>query len=135
MTDVLNRAERSERMSLIRSSDSKFERLVRSALHKLGYRYKKNDDRLPGRPDLVFPSREKVIFLHGCFWHGHGCRLDRRPKSNKAYWNAKLARNRACDAAVARKLRRLGWGVLTVWECELSNCDRMLRRMDRFLHL
>src|SRR5690242_19830343 len=99
MTDILSPSQRSLRMSLIRSFDSKFECRVRSALHKLGYRYVKNDGRLPGKPDLVFPSRGKIVLLHGCFWHGHGCRLDRRPKSNLTYWRQKIARNRARDAA------------------------------------
>src|SRR4051812_21497003 len=95
--DTLTRDERSARMALIRSKDSKFEKRVRSAIHRLGYRYRKHHPGLPGKPDLVFVARRKIVFLHGCFWHGHQCRLTRMPKSNVAYWNQKIAANCARD--------------------------------------
>jgi len=131
--DILTRAERSARMARIRSTDSKFELRVRSALHKLGYRYRKHDRSLPGRPDLVFPSRRKVIFLHGCFWHGHRCRLGRLPKTRREYWLPKISGNRTRDGKHVEALRKLGWSALTVWECELSRFDTLISRMKRFL--
>jgi DNA mismatch endonuclease (patch repair protein) len=131
--DILARAERSARMALIRSVDSKFELRVRSALHRRGYRYRKHDRRLPGKPDLVFVSRRKVIFLHGCFWHGHRCRLGRMPKSRSQYWVPKISGNRLRDGRNLKALRALGWSVLTVWECELDKFDRLVVRIKKFL--
>jgi DNA mismatch endonuclease (patch repair protein) len=121
-------------MALIRSVDSKFELRVRSALHKLGYRYRKHDRRLPGKPDLVFPARRKVIFLNGCFWHGHRCRLGRMPKSRSHYWIPKITGNRSRDRKNIRSLRALGWSSLTVWECQLDRFDELLARVERFLN-
>lgn len=131
--DILSRAERSARMALIRSVDSKFELRVRSALHKRGYRYRKHDRRFPGKPDLVFVSRRKVIFLHGCFWHGHRCRLSRMPKSRLQYWNPKINGNRLRDQRNAKALNALGWDSLTIWECQLTKFDDLLARIERFL--
>jgi DNA mismatch endonuclease (patch repair protein) len=133
MTDILSPAERSARMALIRSRDSKFELRVRSALHKRGYRYRKHDHTLPGKPDLVFPSRRKVVFLHGCFWHGHRCRLGRLPKSRSGYWLSKINGNRARDRRRQSELQKIGWTSMTVWECELSDFDELIARIDRFL--
>lgn len=133
MMDILAPAERSARMALIRSVDSKFEVRVRSALHKLGYRYRKHDRRLPGKPDLVFASRRKVIFLHGCFWHGHRCRLGRMPKSRSAYWVPKISGNRSRDKRNVQALKALGWSSLTVWECGLNKFDNVVARIENFL--
>lgn len=132
MTDNLTSTERSLRMSLIRSRDSKFELRVRSAIHRIGYRFRKHYERLPGKPDLVFVARRKVIFLHGCFWHGHRCCMNRRPKTNRGYWQRKVERNHERDATV-RQLRRLGWDVLTIWECQSRDLDRVARRVQDFL--
>jgi DNA mismatch endonuclease Vsr len=131
--DILTAAERSARMALIRSIDSRFELRVRTALHKRGYRYRKHDRKLPGKPDLVFSSRQKVIFLHGCFWHGHPCRLGRLPKSRREYWVSKINGNRARDEKHKKALRKLGWKSLTVWECELKRFDKLITRIERFL--
>jgi DNA mismatch endonuclease, patch repair protein len=131
--DILTAAERSARMALIRSTDSRFELRVRTALHKRGYRYRKHDRKLPGKPDLVFSSRQKVIFLHGCFWHGHRCRLGRLPKSRREYWIPKINGNRARDEKDQKVLRKLGWKSLTVWECELKSFDKLMTRIERFL--
>lgn len=133
MTDTLTSAQRSARMSLIRSRDSKFELRVRSAIHRLGYQFRKHYEGLPGKPDLVFVARRKAIFLHGCFWHGHSCRLNRRPKTNTSYWESKVERNRERDVVVRRRLRQLGWNVLTIWECESRNLDQAIGRIQRFL--
>lgn len=131
--DILTTAERSARMALIRSGDSKFELRIRTALHNRGYRYRKHDHRLPGKPDLVFPSRRKVIFLHGCFWHGHRCRLNRRPKSRSEYWEPKVTSNRTRDKRNQRVLNRLGWRYLVIWECQLKQFGEVLARIERFL--
>ncbi|WP_343214789.1 very short patch repair endonuclease [Dyella sp. RRB7] len=132
--DRLSSEQRSKHMSLIRSKDTKPERKVRSTLHALGYRFRLHNKELPGKPDLVFRARKKVIFVHGCFWHGHGCRGEHyNPKSNTEYWVAKIERNRQRDRQTAALLRRLGWGVATVWECQLRRENSWLRRIQRFL--
>ncbi|MBA0256771.1 very short patch repair endonuclease [Stenotrophomonas maltophilia group sp. msm4] len=131
--DFLDPAARSHRMSLIRSRDTKPEMVVRSYLHKRGLRYRLHDSRLPGKPDLVFPKRGAVVFVHGCFWHGHeNCRRARLPETTTAYWLSKIRKNKERDQLVAGRLRRLGWRVLTVWECQLSptNLDRLYRRIS-----
>lgn len=133
MTDILSPFERSARMALIRSTDSKFELRVRSALHKLGYRYRKHDRNLPGKPDLVFPSRRKAVFLNGCFWHGHRCRLGRLPKSHSDYWFSKISSNRERDQKNEKSLQAMQWTSMSVWECELGQFDEMISRIERFL--
>ncbi len=135
MTDVFSAEKRSEIMRAIRGRDMKPERLLRSALHKLGYRFRLSVARLPGKPDLVFPARRKVIFVHGCFWHQHGRCIDgRRPKSNTEYWRPKLERNVERDRENRKALRRLGWRVLVVWECEILRAlPRALNRARKFL--
>jgi DNA mismatch endonuclease (patch repair protein) len=103
-------------------------------LHAEGYRYRLHRRDLPGCPDLVFSGRRKVIFVHGCFWHGHECARGKRvPKTNTAYWTAKISRNCARDAAARQKLRELGWKVSVVWECELKDAGRVFRRLSLFL--
>jgi DNA mismatch endonuclease (patch repair protein) len=107
---------------------------VRHLVHGLGYRYRLHRRDLPGTPDLVFPSRGKVLFVHGCFWHRHkNCALARMPKSRNAFWLPKLEGNAARDARDAAKLRRMGWGVMTIWECQLRDSARLVNRIRRFL--
>ena len=119
--DSLTTAQRSERMRRVRSEDTKPEMLIRRLLHRLGYRYRLHCGDLPGKPDLVFPGRSKIIFVHGCFWHGHRCRSGlNKPASNLAYWMPKLLRNKARDRKNKGLLKRLGWDVLVVWECQLG---------------
>ncbi|MBZ5583390.1 MAG: DNA mismatch endonuclease Vsr [Acidobacteriia bacterium] len=131
--DTFSRDERSAIMRRVQARDTKPEMLVRSLVHRMGLRFSAHRSDLPGKPDLVFPCRAKVIFVHGCFWHGHNCRSGRnRPSSNQDYWIPKLDRNMARDAANRRRLRREGWGVLTVWECELKNEPRLRGRIARF---
>lgn len=121
MTDLFSPAERSAIMRQVKSEGGKPEWLVRRTLHALGYRYRLHGKELPGKPDLVFASRRAAIFVHGCFWHGHDCaRGAREPKTNTAYWRAKIARNRARDEANAAALAASGWRVLILWECELK---------------
>lgn len=121
-------------MSNIKGRDTQPERLLRRALHGLGYRYRLNDTSLPGRPDLVFPSRRKVIFVHGCFWHRHNCRLGRPvPATRKDFWAKKFERNRVRDKEVRRALKKLGWNTLIVWECQLKELSHVMKRVADFL--
>jgi len=134
VTDVLTPEQRRLNMSRIRGRDTAPEMLVRRLLHRAGYRYRLHARELPGRPDLVFPSRRKVIFVHGCFWHGHRCRYGRvRPHTNAAFWSAKLAGNVQRDRTVRSELTGAGWKTLVIWECELRDQVRSLRRLKAFL--
>ena len=132
--DTLTREERSERMSRVRSTNTKPEMMVRRLVHSLGYRYRLHDAKLPGKPDLVFASRKKVIFVHGCFWHRHPrCKNTRWPKSRLDFWKPKLEGNRKRDLCHQRKLRRSGWRYLIVWECQTANMERLEERLVEFL--
>jgi len=132
--DKLDAQRRSENMRQIRSKNTKPEMLLRSLLHKAGYRFRLHRRDLPGKPDIVFPGRRKVIFVHGCFWHQHpGCREGRLPGTRQDYWRPKLERNVERDAATIEQLRALGWQVLTVWECETGNAEPVKDRLRAFL--
>jgi DNA mismatch endonuclease (patch repair protein) len=132
MADSLSPAERSERMSRIRGKDTKPEMIVRRLVYGLGYRYRLHRKDLPGAPDLVFPGRRKVIFVHGCFWHRHdGC--GRLPKSRLDFWVPKLEANRLRDRRHRDALEALGWNVIVVWECEMKDRTRLAERIDSFL--
>ncbi len=123
-------------MRAIRGKDTKPEHAVRSLIHRLGYRYRLHVRELPGCPDLVFPSRRKVIFVHGCFWHRHHCRKGRSTPTTRArFWKEKLESNKSRDVKHRRKLRRLGWSVLTIWECQIApkKADQLAQRVRRFL--
>ena len=120
-------------MSRVRSKDSRPEMFVRRLVFSLGYRYRLHVSGIPGRPDLVFSGRRKVIFVHGCFWHRHAdCALARLPKSRLEFWLPKLAANRLRDQENVRSLRRDGWAVLTIWECEIGD-PRLPSRIEGFL--
>jgi DNA mismatch endonuclease (patch repair protein) len=120
-------------MRAVKGRDTAPEIAVRKLLHRLGYRFRLHDTRLPGSPDIVFPGRRLVVFVHGCFWHGHRCKRGARvPATNTGYWISKIARNRARDVKVRRKLKAAGWGVLTVWECQLRR-PTLAARIKRFL--
>ena len=117
--------QRSRNMSRIRSRNTTPEKIVRAELWRRGYRYRLNDKRLPGKPDLVLPKYRAVIFINGCFWHGHrGCPKYVEPKTNAGFWKEKIARNIARDELNAQRLDTLAWTVITVWECELSKKNR-----------
>ena len=134
--DPLSPDDRSERMRRIRNKDSKPELLVRRLVHSLGYRYRLHRKDLPGTPDLVFSSRRKVIFVHGCFWHRHrGCSMARMPKSRQDFWIAKLNGNRVRDVRNQLLLRHAGWDVCVVWECETlsGNLDALSQELTSFL--
>ena len=132
--DHLTPKMRSWNMSRIRGKDTKPEVLVRSLLHRAGYRFRKNVKSLPGKPDIVLPKYKTVIFVHGCFWHRHkGCKDATTPKSNKAFWKKKFECNIANDKNHARDLKKLGWKVVTVWECQLKKPERVVQRLEHSL--
>ncbi|HEV2486581.1 MAG TPA: DNA mismatch endonuclease Vsr [Terracidiphilus sp.] len=133
MADNRSSESRSALMSRIGRRDTAPELVVRRLLHALGYRFRLYRRELPGTPDIVFPSRRKVIFVNGCFWHAHGCRIGRPPKSRPEFWLPKLQRNRSKDAQDRRMLRDLGWGVLTVWQCQTRSQDKLEARLFSFL--
>ncbi|WP_316196017.1 very short patch repair endonuclease [Bradyrhizobium sp. SZCCHNRI3052] len=128
MPDFLTPEQRSERMSRIRSRDTKPELVLRRELHRLGLRYTLGNKRLPGKPDIVLPRHKAAVFVHGCFWHRHaGCNIATTPKSNTPYWQEKFDRNVSRDARVRAELESQGWRVFTVWECELQSGKRTSR--------
>lgn len=120
-------------MSRVGSEDTKPELRVRSLLHRLGYRFRLHRRDLPGTPDIVLPSRSIVVFVHGCFWHGHRCKIGKMPKSRTEYWGSKIAANVARDARKRRALYRLGWRSIVIWECEIRDERKLARRLKRFL--
>ena len=121
-------------MSRVRGKDTGTEKVVRSLIHRLGYRFRLYTRDLPGSPDIVFPSRRKVIFVHGCFWHGHGCpRGKRMPAANAEYWGQKIARNKLRDRRNRQRLRRLGWDPLIIWECKVKQLDTLKKQIESFL--
>jgi DNA mismatch endonuclease, patch repair protein len=125
---------RSAIMSRIRGKNTRPELIIRSLIHRLGFRFRLHRKDLPGTPDLVFPAKQKVIFVHGCFWHWHQkCDSFRASKSRVDFWQAKLARNRRRDASNKQALEELGWEVLTVWECQLRDTDSLKTQLQQFL--
>ena len=136
MADKLSAIERSRNMASIRSKDMKPELAVRKIAHALGFRFRLHRKDLPGKPDLVFPKYQAVIFVHGCFWHQHAdarCLDGRPPKSNLAYWGPKLARNAKRDALSQAALEAEGWRVLVIWECETKDVSSLAAKIAAFL--
>jgi DNA mismatch endonuclease (patch repair protein) len=134
MTDKISTDRRSANMSAIRSQDMKPELRVRHAVHKAGYRYRLHRSDLPGKPDLVFVGRHKVIFVHGCFWHQHrGCIDGHKPQSNQSYWIPKLKRNKNRDKASRAQLTKMGWHSLVIWECWTNDQGRLKKLIRKFL--
>lgn len=132
--DTLTTAERSEIMGRVRSKNTRPEIAVRRLLHGMGYRFRLHRSDLPGKPDIVFPRRRVAVFVHGCFWHRHaGCPSTRTPKSRVAFWTGKFNDNTRRDRAARRALRRAGWRVLVVWECQVANAERLVNRVRRFM--
>lgn len=134
--DKLTPERRSENMRRIKSKNTKPEMTVRQLAHRLGYRFRLHRADLPGKPDMVFVSRKKVIFIHGCFWHQHNdpnCRDGRAPRSKSEYWGPKLLRNVERDETAVAALRAKGWHVLILWECETANAAALAERIERFL--
>ena len=134
MVDKLTKEHRSWVMSRIRSRDTKPELIVRSMLHRCGYRFSLRKNDLPGKPDVVMPKHNTIIFIHGCFWHQHkNCKNARRPKENKSYWLPKLEANRNRDAENLKTLNELGWECLVVWECELKQEEKIKKVLGEYL--
>ena len=132
--DSLSPTERSKIMARVRSANTRPELFVRKLIFALGYRYRLHAKELPGHPDIVFRKLRKIIFVHGCFWHRHAsCALARFPKSRQDFWIPKLEGNRRRDERSKRALQGEGWKVLTVWECQLKNAERVGERIRRFL--
>lgn len=132
--DTVSKRTRSRLMAGIRSKDTHPEKAVRSMLHRMGYRFRLHRADLPGRPDIALPKHRKLVLVHGCFWHQHrGCALASKPSSNVQYWSTKLANNIARDKRNRMKLRRLGWKVLVIWECQTRDTVRMERVLSRFM--
>ena len=133
MIDRVSEERRSYIMSSVASKDTGPELAVRRVLHRLGYRYRLHNRGLPGAPDIVFQGRKKVIFVHGCFWHGHGCQFGQLPKSKINYWEPKISENRKRDAKNLAKLRERGWAVLVVWQCQLKDTEKTRSKLIHFL--
>ena len=134
MTDIYGQEKRSSIMARVPATGTKPELIVRQVAHALGYRFRLHRANLPGRPDLVFPRHRKVIFVHGCFWHGHeNCRKAKRPETNRSFWERKLSRNVERDHQNLAALRETGWMILVVWECETPSRELLSEKVRNFL--
>ena len=135
MTDIYSKTKRSEIMSNISDRDSRMEISVRKALFSAGLRYRKNVKSLPGKPDVVLPKYKNAIFLHGCFWHGHeGCKASKLPESRTEFWEKKIGENVERDKRTVEELKRNGWKVIIVWQCELNNERKRQDRLARLIN-
>ena len=135
MTDIYSKQKRSEIMSKISGKETKPEILVRKFLFANGFRYRKNDKKLPGKPDIVLPKYKIVIFVHGCFWHGHkGCSKAIKPSTNKDFWNTKIEKNRIRDKKVQETLKEIGWKVIVIWECQLRNQELLKQTLSKVIN-
>ena len=131
MPDKISTKQRSSIMSKIKSKDTKPEIVVRKHLHALGYRFRLHDKKLPGKPDIVMKKYKTAIQVRGCFWHQHGCKYSNVPKSNKTYWIPKLKQNKKRDRLNDKKLKKLGWKIIVIWECKLQNeLKRLIKKID-----
>ncbi|MGI9056416.1 MAG: very short patch repair endonuclease [Pyrinomonadaceae bacterium] len=134
MADIVSRSKRKEMMSRVKQRHTKPEIIVRKLLHRLGYRFRLHNKKLPGTPDIVLPKYETVIFVHGCFWHQHeNCRKARRPTSNVEFWNEKLDKNIERDKQKESELKKAGWKILTIWDCEIKVEITLIKRINRVL--
>ena len=133
MSDIYSREKRSEIMSQIGSRSTKPEIRVRKLLHHMGYRFRLNRKDLPGTPDIVLPKYRKVIFVHGCFWHGHeGCRKAELPKTNREFWERKISANREHDRVILLQLAELRWDALVIWQCRIKDTDALQTQLRVF---
>jgi len=132
--DVFTREKRSEIMSRVSGRNTKPELAVRSSLHNMGYRFRLHRKDLPGKPDITLPKHKKVIFVHGCFWHGHaGCPRSKRPTTNQEFWREKLDKNIERDKATVNALKQLGWEIITIWTCEVNDTSNLKIKLLSFL--
>jgi DNA mismatch endonuclease (patch repair protein) len=135
MADVFSSDDRSRIMASIRGRDTAPELLIRKIVHRLGFRFRLHRRDLPGTPDIVFPRLHKIIFVHGCFWHMHrGCRRAGLPRTNRTFWKSKISRNANRDRVDQQRLRKLGWDVLVVWQCDTKETTTLERRLRKFLY-
>ena len=135
MTDVFTKEKRSWIMGRVKGRDTKPEIMVRSIVHRMRFRFRVHRGDLPGNPDIVLPRHGRVIFVHGCFWHSHkGCSRSKRPTTNRRFWHKKLEENVARDKRIRGKLHRIGWKVLVVWQCETRKPEKLLGKLEIFLH-
>lgn len=133
--DMYSRVKRSQIMSSVRQEDTKPELIARDFIHKLGFRFRCHDDKLPGCPDILLPDIRKAIFVHGCFWHGHkNCARSKRPASNMGFWNKKIDKNIKRDSRKIRALRKLGWRPAVLWSCEIRYTLPFLIRIQQILY-
>lgn len=135
--DKISQERRRKNMQAIKSKNTKPEMVVRRLIHEMGFRYRLHGKNLPGKPDLVFSTRKKVIFIHGCFWHAHSnpeCKISRVPKSNEEFWIPKLEATSIRDRKHITELQSLGWKSLVIWECEIKNKDILIKNITKFLH-
>lgn len=133
MIDHVSKEKRSEIMKRIRGKDTAPELIVRKLIYSLGYRYRLHGQKLPGKPDIVFAGKKKVIFVHGCFWHGHNCKKGKPPKSNLDYWLPKLKENRRRDTLNQKLIRSAGWEVLIIWQCQIHDAITLEKAIINFL--
>ncbi len=135
MVDIFSKQKRSEIMSKIKSKNTKPELLIRKLLYQKGYRYRLHKQNLPGKPDMVFGKLKKLIFINGCFWHGHKCGKNISPENNKLFWKNKIEKNKKRDNENFNKLKAMGWKCLIVWQCEikLKNLNLLLKKLISFL--
>ena len=133
MTDTRTPEQRRHIMRSVKQKDTGPELLIRRALLRLGYRFRLHAKELPGRPDIVFPGRRKVVFIHGCFWHGHDCRKGKLPQTRTEYWIPKIEGNKTRDERVLNELRNVGWESLVVWQCEVARMEQALHTITHFL--
>lgn len=135
MADIFDAAKRTQIMASVKNKSTTPEIKLRSILHRAGYRFRITKKDLPGKPDIVLPKYRTAIFVNGCFWHGHSCKRGHRPQTNSKFWNEKIDRNIERDKLVSGELKKLGWRVLTIWECELKkrNQETLLARIENFL--
>ena len=135
MVDVFSQVKRSWIMGRVKGRDTKPEMMVRSLVHRMGFRFRVHRRDLPGNPDVVLPRHRKVIFIHGCFWHGHpGCPRSKRPTTNQTFWDKKLNGNLERDKRFQEELRHTGWRVLVIWQCETKIPDFLMIKLERFLY-
>lgn len=134
MADVFSREKRSWLMGRVKGRDTKPEVLVRSMIHRMGFRFRLHRKDLPGKPDIVLPKYKKAVFIHGCFWHGHkGCSRAARPTSNVDFWNRKIDGNIKRDANAQKELRGMGWKILVIWQCRIRDMAALQKRLEGFL--
>ncbi|MFI5294391.1 MAG: very short patch repair endonuclease [Thermodesulfovibrionales bacterium] len=132
--DVFKKDKRSWIMSRIKGADTAPERLVRSLVHMMGYRFRLHRKDLPGSPDIVLPRHHKIIFVHGCFWHGHKpCKRGALPESNKEFWISKISKNKERDQRTAKQLKKMGWQVLVIWQCQTKNIEKLKGNIIDFM--